>query len=588
MAKKHCMVFETLGKVNDLNVVQESKNGDGLMRLSGVFGVVGIRNENHRIYEKKNYAAMVEHLQKVIQTEGCPGELEHPNSMNINLNNVSHKIESIRMNEDGTITGTIALLNTSKGKEAQAIVEGGLPLYISSRAAGTISEDGHVQLSMLKTYDLVGTPGFKEAKMSLAKNQTLECLNESLDDGNIMYAIIEDDEKDTESSKDDASSLLGDDSSNADNKEGDDNGSQEEKHNGKPEKKPEEKDTEKAEKTSEKEDPEKEEKEGSSEKEEDNKKDNSTDMDEIRDEIKKLSDQVKSLRADLHIAKESLNQIEPVDYEAIQEWVTEEFGSEFEKKITSKIASGVQKWVTEEFAPVMKDKISEGLTKKITEGLKDWSVKEFSPLIQKWITDEYSPEVQKWLIEEFAPEIQNWIVEEYSPELQNWIVEEYSPEIQNWITEEYSPVVDKWINEEVIPENNKKINESIDAYLKESKANRLENIDNLLESLESNQNSALNNIIKEEQEKSKYAGVYVVEHMPAEYSPSWNMISEEKKDEIIRMSRAYDFTKPGVLESFWNSVDFNENKEEPVNEAKDIQSDYHSAVYSQMMRLRAH
>ena len=172
MANKKCMVFETLGPTTGLQI-QESQNTNEV-RMTGVFGVCGIKNENRRIYSKENYNLMVENLQKVIATEGLLGELEHPNTMNINLNNVSHKIESIEMNEDGTVTGTILLLDTAKGKDAQAIVKGGVPLYISSRGAGSIDESGHVTLSTIKTYDLVGTPGFAQAKLNLKHNQTLE------------------------------------------------------------------------------------------------------------------------------------------------------------------------------------------------------------------------------------------------------------------------------------------------------------------------------------------------------------------------------------------------------------------------------
>ena len=190
MAKKG-IIYETLNEVKSMDM---QKSNDGFMHLSGVFGVCGVRNNNKRVYNKQNYGMMVEALQKVIETEGCPGELEHPNSMNITLENVSHKIESIQMNEDGTITGTILLLNTPKGMIAKAIIEGGLPLYISSRGAGSIDENGNVTLSSIKTYDLVGTPGFSQAKLSLKENQTYECLNESADNGNIMFAIVENDE----------------------------------------------------------------------------------------------------------------------------------------------------------------------------------------------------------------------------------------------------------------------------------------------------------------------------------------------------------------------------------------------------------
>ena len=126
MSNKHCLVYETLGSVTDMKIVESAS--DNCVRLSGVFGVCGVKNGNNRIYNKENYGKMVENLQNVIVNEGCLGELEHPNTMNINLENVSHKIESIEMNEDGTITGSIVLLNTPKGQIAKAIVEGGAEL----------------------------------------------------------------------------------------------------------------------------------------------------------------------------------------------------------------------------------------------------------------------------------------------------------------------------------------------------------------------------------------------------------------------------------------------------------------------------
>ena len=182
---KKCLVFETLGKLNDLTITESQDKSKGI-RLSGLFGQTGVVNANNRIYDKKNYNQMVESMQKEISENGVLGELEHPNSFNINLNNVSHKIESIQMNEDGTVTGTILLLNTDKGRQAQAIVEAGVPLFISSRGAGTITNEGKVTLTGLKTYDLVGTPGFSNAKFTLAENKSLKSLNESLTNGDTV------------------------------------------------------------------------------------------------------------------------------------------------------------------------------------------------------------------------------------------------------------------------------------------------------------------------------------------------------------------------------------------------------------------
>ena len=564
MAKKQCMLFETLGKVSDLTV-QESKNPSEGVRLSGIFGVCGVKNQNNRIYDKANYAAMVKSLQKVIATDGCPGELEHPNSFNINLENVSHKIESIEMNEDGTITGTILLLNTPKGKIAQAIVEGGLPLYISSRGAGTITNEGRVNLTAIKTYDLVGTPGFSQAKLTLKENQTVESLNESLDDGNIMWAIVEGDD-----SSDDLLDL-GSDDKKSDDKKSDDKKSDDSKSDDKKE------DTSK-----EKEEKKSEEKSDDSEKEEKKKKDNKdtnskVTMNDLKKSIDALADKVTTLEAQLHVAQESAQP----NYNAIEMWIKEEFAPSFKRSVTE----SVMKYVNEEFAQNVQNWICEEFANEINEWVENDVSTELSENLKNYVNEEFAEQLQGWIVEEFSGQVNNWIVEEFGGEVNNWITEEFAGTLENWIAEEYSNTVEDWINEEYAPILENKINENVAQYISENNAARLDEIDSLLETLSDDKNSAVEQIVKENKAADKYANIYAVKNMPAEYVPSWNMIDEARKDEIVRSSKMYDFTKEGVLESFWGSVDF-EKKQEPVKESKDVVADYHNSVFAQMMRLR--
>ena len=542
------MLFETLGKVSDLTV-QESKNPSEGVRLSGVFGVCGVKNQNNRIYDKANYAAMVESLQKVIATEGCPGELEHPNNFNINLENVSHKIESIEMNEDGTITGTILLLNTPKGKIAQAIVEGGLPLYISSRGAGTITNEGRVNLTSLKTYDLVGTPGFSQAKLTLKENQTVESLNESLDDGNIMWAIVE-----GEDSSDDLLDLDSDDKKSDDKKSDD--------------KKKEDKKEEKEEKKSE-------EKSDDSEKEEKQKKDNKDNkdskvtMEELKKSIDALADKVTTLEAQLHVAQESAQP----NYNAIEMWIKEEFAPSFKNEVSE----SVKKYVNEEFANKVQNWICEEFANEINEWVENDVATELNENLKSYVNEEFAEHLQGWIVEEFGGQVDKWVSEEFAGTVENWIAEEYSTVVENWINDEYAPILENRINESV--------NENVAQYISENNAARLDEIDSLLETLSDDKNSAVAELVKETKAADKYANIYAVKNMPAEFVPSWNMIDEARKDEIVRSSKMYDFTKEGVLESFWGSVDF-EKKQEVIKESKDIIADYHSNVFAQMMRLR--
>ena len=549
MTNKRCLIYETLGKVTNLQV-SESAAPQGMMRLEGVFGVCGIKNQNNRVYDKENYAKMVEALQEVIKRDnGCPGELEHPNSMNICLENVSHKIESIQMNEDGTITGTILLLNTPKGQIAQAIVEGGLPLYISSRGAGTITNESgisHVTLSTIKTYDLVGTPGFSQAKLNLLKkNQTLECLNESAEDGNIMYAIVEGEDPKDEPNDDPKDPK----DENKDTKDPKDDKKENDKDNNK-------------------------------------NNDKQVDMNELKDAIDKLTAKVESLEAGLHVAQESLNEvkeIQPTNYDAIQKWVTEEFWPEYKSQIPEGLTQ-------ENIEEMIQTKFDESLN-SMAEGIQNWVVEEFAPEVQNWVVEEFAPEVQNWVVEEFAPEVQNWIVEEYSPEIQNWITEEYSPEIQNWITEEFAPVVEGWITEEFAPEHSenieKKVNENVSAFMESQKAGRLDEIDSLLESIAQEENADVKQIVKEHQEEMKWKGIYVVENMPAEYLPSWQLLDESRQQEIVRSSKMYDFTKEGVLESFWANVDFNKTTEtKQIKENANPVQSYQNNIIARMKTLR--
>ena len=550
MAKKQCMLFETLGKVSDLTV-QESKNPSEGVRLSGIFGVCGVKNQNNRIYDKANYAAMVKSLQKVIATDGCPGELEHPNSFNINLENVSHKIESIEMNEDGTITGTILLLNTPKGKIAQAIVEGGLPLYISSRGAGTITNEGRVNLTSLKTYDLVGTPGFSQAKLTLKENQTVESLNESLDDGNIMWAIVEGDD-----SSDDLLDLDSDDKKSDDKKSDDKKSDDKKKEDKEEEKKSEEKSD----------DSEKEEK-----KKKDNKdnKDSKVTMEELKKSIDALADKVTTLEAQLHVAQESAQP----NYNAIEMWIKEEFAPSFKNEVSE----SVKKYVNEEFANKVQNWICEEFANEINEWVENDVAAEINENIKSYVNEEFAEHLQDWIVEEFGGQVDKWITEEFAGTVENWIAEEYSTVVEDWINEEYAPILENRINESV--------NANVAQYISENNAARLDEIDSLLETLSDDKNSTVAELVKETKAADKYANIYAVKNMPAEFVPSWNMIDEARKDEIVRSSKMYDFTKEGVLESFWGSVDF-EKKQEVIKESKDIIADYHNNVFAQMMRLR--
>ena len=522
------IIYETLGSVSNMQVV-ESKNPNEV-RLSGVFGVCGVRNDNHRVYEKANYAKCLEALQTKIANNNCLGELEHPNSFNINLDNVSHIIEAIQMNEDGTVTGTVKLLNTPKGQIAKAIVEGGAPLFISSRAAGSVDSKGNVTLQSIATYDLVGTPGFSQAKLT-AENKKFECLNESLE--NPCWMIVESETPE----------------------EGDENKNE-------PSTEP------------------------STEKENNDNNDNKVTMEDLKKSIEELTQKVTQLEAQLHVAQESF---EPVEYAQIENWIREEFAPELRNSINESIAEGVESWVIEEITP----KINSWITEEFASNVQSWIVEHFADAVQNWITEEYSGTVQKWINEEYSGAMQQWITEEYCEAIQKWINEEYSGTLQKWITEHFAGSIEqwvneevtndckenirKWINEEVMPQYKNSITEEINSNLSEylesknvsESSSKFASIDKVLEKLSEKAASLTKEDAKKvinETSTSKFKGVFVVENMPLQYRPMFEALDEKRQEEIVCSARMYDFTKPNALESFWANQDFNVVKiDESVN-----------------------
>jgi len=144
-----------------------TKDADGSVVLEGVFTEIGVKNKNNRIYEEAEVLPHINELKEKVKTNKLLGELDHPKDFDISLSNVSHVIEDLDYDSDKKqVLGRIRLLNTSKGKEAQALIEDGIPLHISSRAAGTVDESGKVKIKKFFTYDLVADPGFENAELA--------------------------------------------------------------------------------------------------------------------------------------------------------------------------------------------------------------------------------------------------------------------------------------------------------------------------------------------------------------------------------------------------------------------------------------
>ena len=160
MSNKKLLILERSGET----LVQ--KGDDDNITLQGTFTQFDIKNKNGRIYEEKEFLPHLKELQEKVKKGKLLGELDHPTKFDISLQNVSHVIEDLEYDSaKKQVVGKIKLLNTDKGKQAKALVEAGVPLHISSRAAGNVGSDGKVKIQKLFTYDLVADPGFAAAEL---------------------------------------------------------------------------------------------------------------------------------------------------------------------------------------------------------------------------------------------------------------------------------------------------------------------------------------------------------------------------------------------------------------------------------------
>jgi len=166
------MLLEDVFIINNLKVLNEGKSGP--MRIGGTFQRADEENNNKRIYPKSLLMREVGKLEEAMKNRRLMGELDHPKQDSVSLSNVSHLVTSLKM-ENNELIGEAEILNTPMGKVAQALIEGGVQIGISSRGMGTLSEgdDGKRYVNedfRLITWDIVADPSTRGAFPSLSES----------------------------------------------------------------------------------------------------------------------------------------------------------------------------------------------------------------------------------------------------------------------------------------------------------------------------------------------------------------------------------------------------------------------------------
>ena len=178
---------------NDLDIIVEAntKTGEKQYAIEGVFMQSESKNKNGRIYEKATMEKAVnKYIDEQVKTGRAVGELNHPEGPTVNLDKVSHKINSLHF-QGNDVVGKASILKTPMGKIVEGLLDGGVKLGVSSRGMGSlVSKRGAQYVGddfMLSTIDIVQDPSAPSAFV----NGVMEGVEWVWDNGLIRQQDIE-------------------------------------------------------------------------------------------------------------------------------------------------------------------------------------------------------------------------------------------------------------------------------------------------------------------------------------------------------------------------------------------------------------
>ena len=131
-------------EIQPLQITESIRENNGKLVVRGILQRANSENQNGRIYPKE---ILVREAKKYhdtfIRERRAMGELDHPESSVVNLQNVSHNITEMGWSGDNLI-GTVEVLGTPSGNILKELFKAGIKLGISSRGLGsveTVAED---------------------------------------------------------------------------------------------------------------------------------------------------------------------------------------------------------------------------------------------------------------------------------------------------------------------------------------------------------------------------------------------------------------------------------------------------------------
>ena len=161
-------------EVKPEQITESIKENNGKLIVRGILQRAEAKNQNGRVYPRDIlHREAKKYTKEFIKERRAMGELDHPESSVVNLQNVSHNVKDMHWEGDNLL-GTVEVLGTPSGNILKELLKSGIKLGISSRGMGsveTVTEDTGDQVTQVQpdfeliAFDFVSNPSTHGAFM---------------------------------------------------------------------------------------------------------------------------------------------------------------------------------------------------------------------------------------------------------------------------------------------------------------------------------------------------------------------------------------------------------------------------------------
>lgn len=154
-------------EVKPEQITESIKENNGKLIVRGILQRAEAKNQNGRVYPRDIlHREAKKYTKEFIKERRAMGELDHPESSVVNLQNVSHNVKDMHWEGDNLL-GTVEVLGTPSGNILKELFKSGIKLGISSRGMGsveTVTEDTGDQVTQVQpdfeliAFDFVSNP----------------------------------------------------------------------------------------------------------------------------------------------------------------------------------------------------------------------------------------------------------------------------------------------------------------------------------------------------------------------------------------------------------------------------------------------